>query len=46
MCYLCYDIYKRLDVLVFSNKEEKPKALSTASSQYWLARDVEEPTNV
>ena len=26
MCCLCYDFYKWLDIRVFSDKEEKPKA--------------------
>ena len=31
MCCLCCDIYKRLDILVFRNKDEKPEAPSHSS---------------
>lgn len=46
MCCLCYDIWKRFDILVISDKDDKPKAPSPASSLlYWFARDVKEPAH-
>ena len=44
----CYDICKQLDILVFldKDKDERPWALSPASSQFWLVGDVEEPTHL
>ena len=37
--------FKWLDVLVFSDKDDKPQAPSPASALYWLAGDVKEPTH-
>ena len=46
MCCLSYVIWKWLDILVFSDKDEKPFAPSPASSLYWLAGDVKELTHL
>ena len=46
MCCLYCDIIKWLDILAFSDKDEKPKAPSPASSLYLLAGDVKEPTHL
>ena len=46
MCYLCNDICKWLDVLVFSDKDDKPWVPSPASSLLWSAGDVKEPTHL
>ena len=46
MCCLCNDICKWVDILVFLDKDSKPKARSPASSLYWLAGDVKEPTHL
>ena len=44
-CYsLCYGIRLRLDVPVFSDKDDKPQAPSPASSLHWLRGDVKEST--
>ena len=40
---LRYDICKRLDILVFSDEDEKPQAPSLVSSRYWLVVDIKEP---
>ena len=45
MCCLCYDIREWLDILLFSNKDDKLKAPSPASSLCWLAGHVTEPTH-
>ena len=39
-------ICKWLDVLVISDKDDKPQAPSPASSLLWSAGDVKEPTHL
>ena len=43
---LCYDICKRLDILVFSDEDEKPLAPSLVSSRYWVVGDPEDPEDL
>ena len=45
MCCLLYDICKWLDILVFTDKDDKSWAPSPASFLGWLAGDVRKPTH-
>ena len=45
MCCLSYDIYRWLNILVSSDKDEKPKALSRACPLRCTAGDFEQPTH-
>ena len=42
MSYLCYDICKWLDALVFSEQDDKLQAPPPGFSLYWLAGNVKE----
>ena len=40
MRVLCYDVCKRLAVLVFTDKEDRPHAPSPKSSLYWFTKGM------
>ena len=44
MCCLCCDIYKGLDILVFSDKDKNCKCHLTALSQLWFLWGLKKPT--
>ena len=45
MSYLCYDICKWLDALVFSEQDDKLQAPSPGFSLYWLTGNVKESSH-
>ena len=46
MCFLCCDIYKWLDILVFSDKDKKHRPHHTTLPLFWFFWDIKEPTHV